>query len=141
MGRNNAPVLLPLLLCAAARPQLAQPRGPRRHGWRARFLDEARRRRLPHRRRLAALSKIHNLHDDPYLPGRNAYGDRNIQHKYTDDLPEVHDVLKEVRQVVDKYPGNPVLVTEADEPNVEALTKCMATATKCSCRWTSRLPT
>jgi alpha-glucosidase len=25
--------------------------------------------------------------------------------------------------VVDKYPGNPVLVTEADEPNVQALTK------------------
>ncbi len=64
-----------------------------------------------------------NLHDDPYLPGHNAYGDRNIKHQYTDDLPEVHDVLKEVRQVVDKYPGDPVLVTEADEPNVEALTK------------------
>ena len=55
--------------------------------------------------------------DDPYLPGYNAYGDRNIKHKYTDDMPGVHDVLKEVRRVVDKYPGNPVLVTEADEPN------------------------
>ena len=61
--------------------------------------------------------------DDPYLPGTNAYGDRNIKHLYTDDLPRVHDVLKEVRQVVNKYPGDPVLVTEADEPNVEALTK------------------
>jgi alpha-glucosidase len=61
--------------------------------------------------------------DDPYLPGMNAYGDRNIKHLYTDDLPRVHDVLKEVRQVVSKYPGDPVLVTEADEPNVEALTK------------------
>jgi alpha-glucosidase len=38
-------------------------------------------------------------------------------------LPEVHDVLKEVRQVVSRYPGDPVLVTEADEPNVEALTR------------------
>jgi len=76
--------------------------------------------------RIDAISRLFedpNLHDDPYLPGRNAYGDRNIQHKYTDDLPEVHDVLKEVRRVVDKYPGDPVLVTEADEPNVEALTK------------------
>jgi alpha-glucosidase len=63
------------------------------------------------------------LHDDPYLPGFNAYGDRNIKHLYTDDLPEVHDVLKELRKVVDKYPGDPVLVTEADEPNVEALAK------------------
>ncbi len=76
--------------------------------------------------RIDAVSRLFedpNLHDDPYLPGHNAYGDRNIQHKYTDDLPEVHDVLKEVRRVVDKYPGDPVLVTEADEPNVEALTK------------------
>jgi alpha-glucosidase len=76
--------------------------------------------------RIDAVSRLFEdpaMRDDPYLPGRNAYGDRNIQHKYTDDLPEVHDVLKEVRKVVDKYPGNPVLVTEADEPNVEALTK------------------
>ena len=68
-------------------------------------------------------SKIRRCATIPYLPGRNAYGDRNIKHLYTDDLPEVHDVLKEVRKVVDKYPGNPVLVTEADEPNVQALTK------------------
>ena len=76
--------------------------------------------------RIDAVSRLFEdpqMRDDPYLPGRNAYGDRNIQHKYTDDLPEVHDVLKEVRQVVDKYPGDPVLVTEADEPNVQALTK------------------
>jgi alpha-glucosidase len=76
--------------------------------------------------RIDAVSRLFEdpgLRDDPYLPGRNAYGDRNIQHKYTDDLPEVHDVLKEVRRVVSKYPGDPVLVTEADEPNVEALTK------------------
>ena len=76
--------------------------------------------------RIDAVSRLFedpNLHDDPYLPGYNAYGDRNIRHKYTDDLPEVHDVLKEVRSVVDKYPGNPVLITEADEPNVEALAK------------------
>jgi alpha-glucosidase len=76
--------------------------------------------------RIDAVSRLFedpNLHDDPYLPGRNAYGDRNIEHKYTDDLPEVHEVLKQVRQVIDKYPGNPVLVTEADEPNVQALAK------------------
>jgi alpha-glucosidase len=81
--------------------------------------------------RIDAVSRLYEdpqMRDDPYLPGRNAYGDRNIQHKYTDDLPEVHDVLKEVRKVVDKYPGNPVLVTEADEPNVEALTKMYGNA-------------
>ena len=57
------------------------------------------------------------------MPGRNAYGDRNIKHLYTDDLPQVHDILKELRRVVDKYPDNPVLVTEADEPNIQALAK------------------
>ena len=76
--------------------------------------------------RIDAVSRLFEdpeMRDDPYLPGHNAYGDRNIQHKYTDDLPQVHDVLKEVRSVVDKYPGDPVLVTEADEPNVQALAK------------------
>src|SRR5271165_3966680 len=76
--------------------------------------------------RIDAVSRLYEdpeMRDDPYLPGFNAYGDRNIKHLYTDDLPQVHDVLKEVRQVVDKYPGDPVLVTEADEPNIEALAR------------------
>jgi alpha-glucosidase len=76
--------------------------------------------------RIDAVSRLFEdpqMRDDPYLPGMNVYGDRNIRHLYTDDLPEVHDVLKEVRRVVDKYPGDPVLVTEADEPNIAALTK------------------
>ena len=76
--------------------------------------------------RIDAVSRLFEdpgLHDDPYLPGYNVYGDRNIEHKYTDNLPEVHDVLKEVRRVVDHYPGDSVLVTEADEPNIEELTK------------------
>ncbi len=76
--------------------------------------------------RIDAVSRLFEdpqMRDDPYLPGHDAYGDRNIQHKYTDDQPGVHEVLKEVRKVIDKYPGNPVLVTEADEPNTAALTK------------------
>ena len=76
--------------------------------------------------RVDAVSRLFedpNLHDDPILPGKNAYGDPNIQHKYTDNLPEVHEVLREMRSVVDKYPGNPVLISEADEPNIAELTK------------------
>jgi len=76
--------------------------------------------------RIDAVSRLFEdpaLHDDPYRTGYNAYGDRNIEHKFTDNFPEVHDVLKEVRRVVDRYPGNPVLITEADEPNVEELAK------------------
>lgn len=76
--------------------------------------------------RIDAVSRLFedpNLHDDPILPGRNAYGDPNIEHKYTDNLPEVHDILKEFRKIVDSYPGNPVLISEADQPNISELTK------------------
>jgi alpha-glucosidase len=76
--------------------------------------------------RLDAVTRLFEdpaLHDDPILPGKNAYGDPNIQHKYTDNLPEVNDVLREMRKVVDSYPGNPVLISEADEPNIAELTK------------------
>jgi alpha-glucosidase len=80
--------------------------------------------------RIDAVSRLFedpNLHDDPYLPGTNVYGDRNIEHKYTDNFPEVHDVLKEIRAVVDKFPGDPVLITEADEPNIQELTELYGT--------------
>jgi alpha-glucosidase len=76
--------------------------------------------------RIDAVSRLFedpHLHDDPILPGKNAYGDPNIAHKYTDNLPEVHEVLREMRKVVDEYPGNPVLISEADEPNITELTK------------------
>ncbi|MGZ4813827.1 MAG: glycoside hydrolase family 13 protein [Terriglobales bacterium] len=76
--------------------------------------------------RIDAVSRLFedpNLRDDPYLPGYNAYGDRNIRHQYTDDLPEVHDVLRELRALVDTYPGDPVLISEADEPNITELSK------------------
>jgi alpha-glucosidase len=76
--------------------------------------------------RLDAVSRLFedpDLHDDPIQPGKNAYGDPNIVHKYTDNLPEVHEVLREMRRVVDEYPGNPVLISEADEPNIAELTK------------------
>ena len=76
--------------------------------------------------RIDAVSRLFedpNLHDDPILPGKNAYGDPNIAHKYTDNLPEVHEVLREMRKIVDAYPGNPVMISEADEPNISELTK------------------
>jgi len=76
--------------------------------------------------RIDAISRLFedpNLHDDPILPGKNAFGDPNIQHKYTDDLPEVHDVLREMRSLVDRYPGDPVLISEADEPTIQDLDK------------------
>jgi alpha-glucosidase len=76
--------------------------------------------------RIDAVSRLYedpNLHDDSILPGHNAYGDPNIEHKYTDNLPEVHDTLRELRVLVDTYAGHPVLISEADEPNITELTK------------------
>jgi alpha-glucosidase len=76
--------------------------------------------------RLDAVSRLFEdleLRDDPILAGTNAYGDPNIQHKYTDNLSEVHDILRDFRKVVSEFPGDPVLISEADEPDISELTK------------------
>ncbi len=80
--------------------------------------------------RMDAVSRLFEdpgLHDDPYLPGYNAFGDRNIQHKYTDDLPETHVVFQELRKLADSYPSHPVLIAEADEPTIADLAKMYGT--------------
>jgi len=41
------------------------------------------------------------LHDNPVVPGKNAYGDPLQERKYNTKLPEVHDVLRGLRQVAD----------------------------------------
>ena len=60
-----------------------------------------------------------NLHDDPVLPGQNAYGDPLVEHKYTQKLPEVHLALKGLRTVADQY--NAVLIGETWTDNVAQL--------------------
>ncbi len=60
-----------------------------------------------------------NLRDNPILPGKNAYGDPNMKNEYNIKLPEVHDVLKGLRQVADQY--NAVLVGETWTDNIEQL--------------------
>ncbi len=62
-----------------------------------------------------------NLHDNPILPGKNAYGDPNMENKYNHNLPEVHDVLKGLRQVADKYDA--VLIGETWTDNIEQLNR------------------
>ena len=60
-----------------------------------------------------------NLHDNPVLPGKDAYGEPNQQRKYNTNLPEVMDVLAGLRTVANQY--NAVLIGETWTNSVEEL--------------------
>src|SRR5271169_1964633 len=60
-----------------------------------------------------------NLTDNPILPGKNAYGDPNIEDKYTHKLPEVHDVMKGLRKAANQY--NAVLIGETWTDSISEL--------------------
>jgi alpha-glucosidase len=62
-----------------------------------------------------------NLHDNPVLPGKNAFGDPKTKREYNDKLPEVHDVLQGLRRVADQY--NAVLIGETWTTNIAELNK------------------
>ena len=63
------------------------------------------------------------LRDAKELSGTNAYGDTNQEHALYDNLPEVHDVMRRLRAMVDKYPGDRVLIGETYLPNIQELDK------------------
>jgi alpha-glucosidase len=60
-----------------------------------------------------------NLQDNPVLPGKNEFGDPNMENKYNDKLPEVHSELKKLRAVADQY--NAVLIGETYTSNRDEL--------------------
>ncbi len=62
-----------------------------------------------------------DLHDEKVLPGTNAYGDPNLDDARTNNLPEVHDVLRELRKVTDSYAGDRVLIGETYLNNIHQL--------------------
>jgi alpha-glucosidase len=66
------------------------------------------------------------LKDEPSLTGPNAgidaFGEKRLEHIYTDNLPEVHDILRQLRQVANEYPGR-ILIGETYLPNVGELAK------------------
>jgi alpha-glucosidase len=64
-----------------------------------------------------------DLKDEKILPGTNAYGDPNIDGSLTENLPEVHDVTRELRKISDSYPGHRVLIGETYLPNIQELDK------------------
>jgi alpha-glucosidase len=63
------------------------------------------------------------LRDEPATGGTNAQGDPNLSDIYTNNLPEVHDVVRRLRSLIDSYPGNRVLIGETYLPNVQELDK------------------
>ena len=75
------------------------------------------------------LDAIPTLFEDPQLRnkpetgGINAQGDPNLQDIYTNNLPEVHDVIRRMRAMVAKYPGDRVLIGETYLPNTAELDK------------------
>jgi alpha-glucosidase len=61
-----------------------------------------------------------NLTDNPIAKrGKNAFGDPFEQNKYNTKLPEVHDVLRGLRQIADQY--NAVLIGETWTADVAEL--------------------
>ena len=60
-----------------------------------------------------------NLTDDPVLPGKNKQGDPNLDTKYNSKLPEVHDILRKLRQVADK--SDAVLIGETWTADISEL--------------------
>jgi len=60
-----------------------------------------------------------NLTDNPIKPGKNAYGDPEMEDKYNKKLPEVHQVMKGLRTAANEY--NAVLIGETWTTNVSEL--------------------
>jgi len=59
------------------------------------------------------------LHDNPVLPGTNKQGDPNLENKYNDKFPEVHDVLQKLRKVADE--SDAVLIGETWTADIKEL--------------------
>ncbi|HZU29314.1 MAG TPA: alpha-glucosidase [Bryobacteraceae bacterium] len=71
---------------------------------------------------ITTLFEEKDLRDEKALGGKNAYGDPLIANVVTDNLPEVHEVLRELRKVTDEFPGR-ILIGETYLPNSEELMK------------------
>jgi alpha-glucosidase len=63
------------------------------------------------------------LHNERELGGVNAQGDPNLAEDRTNNLPEVHEVMRRMRAMVSSYPGDRVLIGETYLPNTAELEK------------------
>jgi len=62
-----------------------------------------------------------SLRDEPESGGTDPFGLPNLDHVHTDNLPEVHDVIRRMRKLVDAYPGDRVLIGETYLPDTASL--------------------
>jgi alpha-glucosidase len=75
------------------------------------------------------LDAIPTLFEDPQLRnekelgGTNAQGDPILDESQTNNLPEVHDVIRRMRTMVAEFPGDRVLIGETYLPNTAELDK------------------
>ena len=63
------------------------------------------------------------LRNEPEIGGFNAQGDPNLKEIYTSNLPKVHEVIRRMRAMTAKYPGDRVLIGETYLPNTAELDK------------------
>ncbi len=61
------------------------------------------------------------LHDARELGGTNAQGDPRLDDALVTGLPEVHDLLRRLRALVDSYPDNRALIGEIYLPDTQSL--------------------
>ena len=61
---------------------------------------------------IPALFEDPQLRNEPATGGLNAQGDPILSDIYSNNLPEVHDVMRRMRAMADSYPGNRVLIGE-----------------------------
>ena len=60
-----------------------------------------------------------DLTDNPLLPGTDKFGRPNMENKYNNKLPEVHDALRDLRKVADEHDA--VLIGETWTNNIAEL--------------------
>jgi len=70
---------------------------------------------------ITTLFEDQQLRDERTLGGTNDQGDPNVSHEYTNNLPEVHAVMRRMRAMIDKYPSQRVLIGETYVPKTADL--------------------
>src|ERR1700732_3853498 len=70
---------------------------------------------------ITTLFEDEQLRDERPLGGVNAQGDPNLSEVYTNNLPEVHGVMRRMRAMTDSFPGERVLIGETYVPRTADL--------------------